>query len=76
MVEIDGVVNDVPVAKTEPPVGFAYQFKIPALAVAPKTSVPASHLEFGAVLFTVGVLLIVAITLVLDEVHPPLVTST
>jgi hypothetical protein len=35
-----GVVNDVPVPKLVPPVAAAYQLMVPALAVAPKVTVP------------------------------------
>jgi hypothetical protein len=50
-----GVVNDVPVAKDAPPVEAVYQFNVPALAVAPNTTVPASQRELGADEVTVGV---------------------
>ena len=54
-----------------------YQFIVPLLALAPKATVPASHLDNGVVLITVGVLLTVATIAVLDdEVHPLLVAST
>jgi hypothetical protein len=71
------VVNDVPVPKDEPPVDAAYQLIVPALAVAPKVTVPAPHLEFGVVPVIVGIAFTVAVTAVLDAVvHPPLVAST
>ena len=35
-----GVVNEVPVPNDVPPVAVAYQFNVPALAVAPKVTVP------------------------------------
>ena len=50
-----GVVYDVPVPKEDPPLDAAYQFKVPALAVAPKFTVPASQREAGAVLETLGI---------------------
>jgi hypothetical protein len=71
-----GVVKDVPVPSETPPVEAAYQFKVPALAVAPRTRVPASHLEAGVVELMLGIGSIVAITAVLEEVQLPLVTST
>jgi hypothetical protein len=75
--EILGVVNDVPVPKDDPPVDAAYQLIVPALAIAPKVTVPAPHLEFGVVSDIVGIAFTVAVTAVLDAVvHPPLVAST
>ena len=77
MALIDGVLKLVPVCKEDPPVELLYQFIVPLLALAPKATVPASHLDNGVVLITVGVLLTVATTAVLDdEVHPLLVAST
>ncbi len=75
--EILGVVNDVPVPKDTPPEDAAYQFMVPALAVAPKATVPVPHLEAGVVPLIVGIAFTVAVTAVLDAVvHPPLVAST
>jgi hypothetical protein len=71
-----GVVNEVPVPRLEPPVLAEYQFKVPALAVAPKTTVPVPQRLPGVVEEIVGVELIVAVTDVLPEVHPPFVAST
>ena len=72
-----GVVNDAPVPIEAPPVEAAYQFIVPAEAVAPRVTVPASHLEPGVVPVIVGVLLTVAITAVLVPVVQPLdVAST
>ena len=71
-----GVVKEVPVPSEVPPEAAAYQFKVPALAIAPSTTVPASHLEAGVVEVTPGVVLIVAVTELLAEVHPVLVAST
>ena len=51
---MDDVVNDVPVPKEDPPVPAAYQLIVPALAVTPKVTVPASHLEPGVVPVIVG----------------------
>ena len=41
--------------KLAPPLDAAYQFIVPALAVAPKTTVPVPHLEPGVVVEIVGV---------------------
>ena len=50
---------------------------MPPLALAPKATVPASHLDNGVVPLMVGMVLTVATTAVLDdEVHPLLVAST
>ena len=68
--------NEVPVPNTEPPVAEAYQLSVPALAVAPKVTVPGSQREPGVVDVTVGVVLTVAITGDLDEVQPEAVAST
>ena len=48
------MINVEPVLKLVPPVGVAYQFIIPALAVTPKDSVPISHRVLGAVLVIVA----------------------
>ena len=54
-----------------------YQLIVPLLALAPKATVPASHLDKGMVPVTVGEVFTVATTAVLDdEVHPLLVAST
>ncbi len=72
-----GVVNEVPVASDVPPVAAAYQFKVPALAVAPKVAVPVPHIAAGVVAVTVGVVFTVATTAVLVAVvQPVLVAST
>ncbi len=69
--------NDVPVASDVPPVAAAYQFKVPALAVAPKVTVPVPHIDAGVVVVTVGVVFTVAMTAVLVAVvQPVLVAST
>ena len=61
-----GVVNDVPVPNNEPPVEAAYQFNVPALAVAPNVTVPASQRAPGVVPDIIGVVFTVAITEVLE----------
>ena len=58
--------NDVPVPNELPPVETAYQFNVPALAVAPNTTVPASQRAAGVVPDIVGVVLTVASTEVLE----------
>ena len=51
MVEIDriGVVNDAPVNNDNPPVGSAYQFIVPADAVADNITVPVPQRVAGVV---------------------------
>ena len=71
-----GVVNDVPVPRLAPPDEAAYQFKVPALAVAPSTNVPASQRLAGVVEVTEGVVFTVATTAVRAEVQPAFVAST
>ena len=72
-----GVVNEVPVPSDVPPVAAAYQFKVPALAVAPKVTVPVPQRLAGVVAVTVGMAFTVAITAVLVAVvQPVLVAST
>jgi hypothetical protein len=67
----------VPVCKDDPPVGSLYQFITPALGVASKVTVPASHLDNGVVPLIVGVVFTVASIAVLDdEVQPLFVAST
>jgi hypothetical protein len=75
--EIADVVNAVPVAMDEPPVLAVYQFMTPALAEAPKLSVPVPHLVSGDVLVIMGIVFTVAITEDLDaDMHEPTVAST
>ena len=71
-----GVVKLIPVPNKLPAVGASYQLMVPADAVAPKATVPASHLDAGVVLVIVGIDLIV--TTVPDEVaeQAPTVTVT
>ena len=74
---MDGVVKLVPVCKDDPPVELLYQLIVPLLALAPKATVPASHLDNGVVPVIEGVVFTVATTAVLDdEVQPLLVAST
>ena len=77
LVEILGVVNDAPVPKVEPPVEAAYQFNVPALAVAPNVTIPASQRAAGVVPDIIGVVFTVASTEVLEVlVQPRFVAST
>ncbi len=72
-----GVVYDVPVPSDVPPVDAAYQLMVPALAVAPKVTVPLPHTEPGVVPDIVGIAFTVATTAVLlAVVHPVAVAST
>lgn len=66
----------VPVPRDVPPVAAAYQFIVPALAVAPRITVPVPHLDPGVVLVIVGIALTVAITAVLVAVVQPLVVAS
>ena len=59
MLDILGVVNDVPLPKLVPPVAALYQFNVPALAVALKVTVPLPQTEPGVVPDTVGIEFIV-----------------
>ena len=77
MALIDGVVKLEPVCNDDPPVELLYQLIVPLLTLAPKATVPASHLDNGVVPVIVGVEFTVATIAVLDdEVHPLLVAST
>lgn len=76
MLAIDGVVKLVPVPKIVPPVGTLNQFKVPALAVAPKVRVPTSQRLAGVVAVIVGVVFTVAITAVLGELQVAVAAST
>jgi hypothetical protein len=71
-----GVVKLVPVPRDVPPVEAAYQLIVPALAVAPNTTVPVPHLEAGVVPVIVGIALTVAITAVLVAVVQPLFVAS
>ena len=62
LVEIEGVVYDVPVANEDPPVLAPYQLIVPALDVAPRVTVPASHTEPGVVPVILGLDVTVTVT--------------
>ena len=75
--EIEGVVNGEPVPNDVPPVELAYQFIVPAEAVAAKFTVPVPQREPGVVPVMVGIVLTVATTAVREaDVHVPVVAST
>ena len=77
LLEIDGVVKLVPDPRLDPPDEAAYQFRVPAEAVAPNPTVPVPQFEPGVVAVIVGMALIVAATAVLDaEEHPELSAPT
>ena len=63
-----GVVYEVAVAKLVPPVAAAYQFKVPALAVAPNVAVPVPHIVAGVVEVTIGIAFTVITELLLVAV--------
>ena len=74
---MEGVVKLVPVCNNDPPVELLYQLMVPLLALAPKATVPASHLDNGVVPVIVGEAFTVATIAVLDdEVQPLFVAST
>ena len=76
VVEIIGVVKDVPVPSEDPPVGAAYQLIVPAEAVAPRVTVPVPQTDPGVVLVIVGTVLTVAVTDVLEAVVHPLTVAS
>ena len=77
VVEIDGVVNEIPVPSEDPPLAAEYQFIVPELEVAPKDKVPVPQRELGAVEVIEGTGLTVATTAVrVDVEQPPIVAST
>ena len=60
-----------------PPIEASYHFIVPALAVAPKVTVPEPQRDAGVVAVMVGMVFIVAVTDVLPvDVQPLSVTST
>ena len=67
----------MPVFSIRPPLDAEYQLIVPALALAPKVTVPVPQFDPGVVDDMVGIVLIVAVTAVLlAVVHPPNVAST
>ena len=75
VVEIEGVVNVVPVPREDPPINAAYQLIVPAEAVAPRETVPVLQRLAGVVAVMVGIVLTVATTAVLDVVVHPLAVA-
>ena len=74
---MDGVINDVPVPNEDPPLAVAYQFNTPKLAMAPSVTVPVSQRAANVVPETIGVVLTVASTDVLEAlIQPRFVAST
>ena len=71
-----GVINEAPVPKDVPPVEAAYQLIVPALAVAPRVTVPDQQREPGVVPVIDGMALIVAVTAVLVAVVQPLFVAS
>ena len=59
VVEITGVVKLEPVPSDVPPEAAEYQLIVPALAVAPRVTVPAPQREAGVVPVIVGIEFIV-----------------
>jgi hypothetical protein len=76
VLDILGVINEVPVPNEVPPVKAAYQFNEPALAVAPNVTVPVPQTEPGVVPETVGTALTVATTALLVAVEQPLAVAS
>ena len=66
----------VPEIKLEPPVGAAYQFIVPAEALAFKVTAPASHLLAVDTEVMLGVVFTVAATLERDAEIQPLFTAS
>ena len=50
-----------PVPRDEPPDSAAYQLIVPALAVAPSTTIPVPHLELEVVPVIVGIGLTISV---------------
>ena len=76
VLDILGVVNVVPVPNMLPPEAALYQLTLPALAVAPKVTVPVAHLAAGVVPDTVGMVLTVATTALLVAVVQPFAVAS
>ena len=74
--DILGVVNDAPVETLVPPVAPAYQLMVPALAVAPNTTVPVPQRLAGVLAVMVGIAFTVATTAVLAAVVQPLAVAS
>ena len=70
MVEILGVVYEVPVAKAAPPVDAAHQLIVPALAVAERASVPEPQTDAGVVPVIVGNAVTVIVPVAVADPQP------
>ena len=68
--------KDIPVPRLVPPVAAAYQFIVPAEAVAPRVTVPVPQLLPGVVPVIEGTVFTVAITAVLVAVVQPLFVAS
>ena len=72
-----GVVNDAPVPNDVPPVAALYQLIVPALAVAPNTTVPVPHIAAGVLAVMVGMVFTITVTIIDVSLHPlALLTNT
>jgi hypothetical protein len=71
--EIEGVVNEAPVAIEFPPVAAAYHWATPVVQVAPNVTVPVPQMAAPFTVGTAGIGLIVAFTSVLFDSHPSVV---
>ena len=76
VLDILGVINDVPEPNDVPPVDAAYQLMVPDDAVAAKLTVPVEHLAAGVVAEIDGIVLTVASTLDLVAVVQPLAVAS
>ena len=76
MILITGIIKVLPVPNTEPPVGMSYQLMMPELEVAPRVTVPTSHLLLGDVPVISIDEFTEAVIPVLDDVQTPSYTST
>ena len=71
------MVNDVPVEILVPPVAALYQLIVPALAVAPNTTVPVEQRLAGVLAVMVGIVFTTTATAVEVSLHPlALLTNT
>ena len=75
MDDILGVVNELPLPNDEPPKFEEYQSIVPAFAVAPKVTVPASQLKPDVTPDIAGLGFIVMVIVEVLE-HPPEVPVT
>jgi len=70
-----GVVKLVPVPREVPPVEPEYQFIVPALADAPRVTVPVPHLDAGVVPVIVGTVVTVTATCEFVDENPSLTVT-